>query len=409
MDLHRQLLLEDVALAAVVIARLRLTYRLCRHLVASHAQLRRGAEPHLLLAVRLERVLREHPVGARLQQVQQAQEHLLHLPLTPPPHAYQMRAPVAALAREQERLLRLLRGRGRCAVRALAPLQHVLGVEAQEQEQVPRGVATDAVGQRVDPEGVAVLRQELALQRRQHLQGVVDGVGAEKGRERGLPHVQTGAAQLCGELGLAGHRLGGVETVVVHAVEQVGGQRQHAVEKGHLVHALRISASSLADLSLEEAAQVERGSLQRGEVREVEREEREEAVHVQQVEGGLLRLVLLVHELGVRRGRGRHRQQRVELELQDDGRGVQPDVRRGRLQLAVVDGEAAREGEGTNTPGDLDQKVGEVQVPVEGELLAPALRVGLVDRRQLRQDLVERVCWRKRPRLEKGLEEEGRF
>lgn len=104
-----------------------------------------------------------------------------------------------------------------------------------------------------------------------------------------------------------------------------------------------------------------------------------------------------------------HRQQRVELELQDDGRGVQPDVRRGRLQLAVVDGEAACEGEGTNAPSDLDQQVGEVEVPVEGELLAPALRVGLVDRRQLCQDMAERVCWRKRPRLEKGLEEEGRF
>lgn len=271
-DLHRQLLLEDVALATVVIARLRLTRRLCRYLVAPHAQLRRGAEPHLLLAVRLERVLREHPVGARLQQVQQAQEQLLQLPLTPPIHAYQVRAPVAALAREQERLLRLLRGRGRRAVSALAPLQHVFGVEAQEQEEVPRGVATDAVDESVDPEGVTVLRQELALQRRQHLQCVVDGVGAEEGRERGLPHVQAGTAQLRGEFGLAGHRLGGIEAIVVHAVQQVGGERQHAVEESHPVQALRIIALSLADLSLEEAAQVERGGLQRGEVGEVESE-----------------------------------------------------------------------------------------------------------------------------------------
>lgn len=75
----------------------------------------------------------------------------------------------------------------------------------------------------------------------------------------------------------------------------------------------------------------------------------------------------------------------------------------------MVDGEAACEGRRRSPPGDLDQQVGEVEVPVEGELLAPALRVGLVDRRQLCQDLAERVCWRKRPRLEKGLEEEGRF
>ena len=98
-----------------------------------------------------------------------------------------------------------------------------------------------------------------------------------------------------------------------------------------------------------------------------------------------------MHQLRVRWVPSSYGNECVELELQHDGRGVQADVGRGRLQPAVVHGETVYERERTTKPGDFDKQIGEVEVPVEGELLPPALRVRLVDRHQLCQDLAKGV------------------
>ena len=100
-----------------------------------------------------------------------------------------MCSPITPFSRKHEGLLRLFSRRGRRALRAFPSLQHILRVESQEETDVPHGVVADPIGQCIHPEGVAILRQELALQRRQHLQRVVNGIRAEKWREGSFPYV----------------------------------------------------------------------------------------------------------------------------------------------------------------------------------------------------------------------------
>ena len=400
-DLKNDLLLEQVALGAVVVrvAALRL--------VALQTELALDGKANLALSVRLEGVLPKHPVRVANQQLHDSQQHALHLLISPSNNPHVVRPPVATLARIAVPLrLVLLHGRRRLAVRSLPPLQHVPDVILEELVEVRGGVATDAVDEGVQPEGVTVLRQELVLQLDENAERVVDGVGFEELREGDLPHLQAGTSQLRRELGLARDGLRGVESLVTHAVEQVRHQRQHAVEKRHVAQPLYVKGGARRHLSLEEALQVERRHFEGAEVRQIQRQQREEAVEIEEVVRRLLHLVLLAHELAVREGQRSYSHDGVELELENDGRGVQSDVWRWRRLLAVVYGKTSDESGSEQRRSDLDEEVRQVQVPVEGELLLPALRVVLVDARQLGQDLVKRVRRGKHAGLEKGVEEE---
>ena len=213
-------------------------------------------------------------------------------------------------------------------------------VVAEKRGEASREEGADAVDEGVEPGGVDVSANEVGLEgsdgtkakyleREELLEDVDDGVGLEEEREGGLPELEAGAAQLGGEFGGAGAGLGGVEAGAQLAVEQRGGQREQLPEEGQ--RGLLLPA--------QKGRQRDGAQRQRGKLGKRQREQREEAVHVDQIVGRAVARVLLPHQLRVTGKRGNHGEQRVELELEHQGRGRHADVAGGGLLLGVVEGE----------------------------------------------------------------------